>query len=215
MVRARKPVNCLMPLHASATNIWTPPGSVILFPSHRTGTPVAFITVDATRLASNWSGEAILRIKSDRQGNHEDQEEKARTSIACRAAVPQSNVNKPGQADQERDVAQERDRQRDRHQPHQPGRRRAAAPPSHDPPRIGTRPATRDLVGEVQADQRDQKTMAVVLVGRPGVVEVIEVVPEHPHEQPQTDRAPAHQARSAGFAADREISLKRLQGSGR
>ena len=60
VVNARKPVICLMPLHASATNIWTPPGNVILFPSHRTGTPVAFITVEATRLASNWSGEAIL-----------------------------------------------------------------------------------------------------------------------------------------------------------
>ena len=49
-----------MPLHASATNICIPPGSVILFPSRSTGTPVAFMTVDATWLASNWSGEAIL-----------------------------------------------------------------------------------------------------------------------------------------------------------
>ena len=43
-------------------------------------------------------------------------------------------------------------------------------------------PAAGDLVGEVEADQRNQETMAVVLVGRPGVVEVTEVVPEQAHE---------------------------------
>ena len=46
----------------------------------------------------------------------------------------------------------------------------------------GHGPAAGDLGGEVEADQRNQETMAVVLVGRPGVVEVAEVVPEQSRE---------------------------------
>jgi hypothetical protein len=68
VVNARKPVNCLIPLHASATNIWTPPGKVILLPSQRTGTPVAFMTVEATRLARSWSGEANFEYSAIGRG---------------------------------------------------------------------------------------------------------------------------------------------------
>ncbi len=52
------------------------------------------------------------------------------------------------------------------------------APPSHSPRLMGTGPLAGDQPGEVEADQGNQKTMAVVFIGRPGVVEVVEVDPE-------------------------------------
>src|SRR3954471_21968399 len=58
VVSARNPVNCLIPLHASATNMRTSPGRVIMFPSHRTGMPTALSIDEPNPLTIRWSGEA-------------------------------------------------------------------------------------------------------------------------------------------------------------
>ena len=80
-----------------------------MFPSQSTGTPVAFSTVEATWLTSNWSGEAILRVEGDRQRDHEDQEEE-REPVPPQRRGPEQQREHAGQADQEGEVAQERDR---------------------------------------------------------------------------------------------------------
>ena len=62
------------------------------------------------------------------------------------------------------------------------------ASPSPTPDRTGTGPRSGRLVGEVEADQRDEEPVAVVLVGRPDVDEVAQVRPEDQAEQPQAAR---------------------------
>ena len=49
-------------------------------------------------------------------------------------------------------------------------------------------PAPRHLVGEIQADQRHEESVAVVLVGRPGVVEMDQAIPEQQGEQSQAEQ---------------------------
>ena len=83
-----------MPLQASATNIWTPPGKVIRFPSQSTGTPVAFITVDASRLASSWSGEAIREYMAIGSGTMNTRKKNA-NQYRFSAAVPSSSAKIP------------------------------------------------------------------------------------------------------------------------
>ena len=159
-----------------------------MFPSQSTGTFVALSTIEAMWLTSSCSGDAIRAYRSFGQRDHEDQEEDAEPEPS-QDVGPADQRGHAGQPDQEREVAHEADGDEDGGQPPQ-DRHREQGHPEPRPRPDRHRAPLRRLVEEVEADQRHEEPVAVILVDRPDVEEMAEVGPEDQAEQPQAAERP-------------------------
>src|SRR5208283_4867054 len=105
------------------------------------------------------------------------------------------------QADQYCEVSQEGNRQGNCDQSSQEGESKENSPGHHPGPNFH-RPTPDNLAGKVEAEQRYEESMAVVIISRPGVVEMPEIIPKQNAEQGQTDK-PSDHCHALGRIADR------------